>query len=122
MNTELTAKALSQSARRLALAFERQDARELARRRADLLAVHGALARGRLGERDWTYLKRRLPPLHWWRSWDRCERLRRAAVALAARRAGGAARLAFDADARTAGQFARTRAAVLTGASGGHTL
>jgi len=42
--------------------------------------VHDAAESGELDYDGWRLFKDRLPPLSWWRDWDKCERLRRGLV------------------------------------------
>ena len=43
-----------------------------------LFTVHDALASGGYSHESWDIISSHLPDLGWWKSWDRCERLRRA--------------------------------------------
>ena len=46
--------------------------------RVSFQAVHDAAAHGALDHDSWRPISDIAPPLHWWRDWDKCERLRAA--------------------------------------------
>ena len=93
--------ALGWRARRLAEALGRGGIKDLSILYSEFLPVHQGLAEGVLDAASWQLLERRLPAIGWWRGWDRCERLRRAAIAVLARHRGCVGRLLREADART---------------------
>ena len=86
---------------RVADALARGDAQSLPALVEHFWHVHRALAEGGLDPASWQALDPRLPSVGWWRAWDRCERLRRAAISLLARHGGCIGGLLRGADART---------------------
>jgi hypothetical protein len=63
-------------------------------------AVHTAVAKGKLPEEDWIELLPVLPSIGFFSDWDRCERLRRAAIYMLARRGGCIGKLMREMSAR----------------------
>lgn len=73
-----------------------------------IIHVHHALASGWLHEEEWAALKPHLPVIEWHRSWDRCERLRRAAIAVVVAERGTLGSILRDSNGQTVGWFVRS--------------
>ncbi|MBI3288744.1 MAG: hypothetical protein HYZ74_04420 [Elusimicrobia bacterium] len=90
----------------LAFAFDRCEALPLLEH--NVASVHAALARNAPELQNWDTLNQHLPAMDWWRSWDRCEKLRRRVVSMTALRGGTLTAMLKDADAKTIHYFVKT--------------
>ncbi len=97
----------------LAFTLDRKEALPILQ--ANFPVVHRALSDGSLPLEAWRKLERHLPWPEWRRTWDRCERLRRRAVEMAARAGGTLEDVTFEADDETIQRVVLTCLATETG-------